>query len=147
MKFNIEESRDTDSFKNMPISYRVSLKIIKNTVVLKREYFRVGFNSGEQYDNFYFDNEWSGKQNEPLERCTFITKRIDDKKYLMEKEKDLIKLFYEKCTKSRDLLKNQLIQKTKNLNDSINNYNDILDYFEYTQRDKKLKKIKYKINE
>jgi len=145
MKLVIKETSDTQTFRGMPISYRVSLEINRDVVTLEREYFRVGFSDGEQYDKFYFDNEWCGRQGNPLHRCTFITKKIDDKKYLMKKEEELIKLFYKKCTKTKKDLEKKLIEKTKNLNDSINNYDDILNYFEYTQRGEKLKKLKKKM--
>lgn len=145
MKLEIKETIDTNSFRDMPISYRVSLVIDRNTVTLHREYFRVGFSDGEQYDDFYFDNEWCGRQGNPLHRCTFITKKIDDKKYLMEKEEEMIKLFYKKCTKTKLHLEKKLKETTKELNNSINNYDDILNYFEYTQRGEKLKKLKSKI--
>jgi hypothetical protein len=145
MKLIVKETNDTKAFRDMPISYRVSLEINRDIVTLEREYFRCGFNDGEQYDDFYFDNEWSGRQGRPLYRCTFITKRIDDKKYLMEKEQEMIKLFYDKCAKSKKNLQKELILKTKELNDNINNYDDILNYLEYTQRGKKLKKLKNKL--
>jgi hypothetical protein len=145
MKLEIKETNDTGTFRSMPISYRVSLGINRGAVILKREYFRAGFSDGEQFDDFYFDNEWCGRQSNPLNRCTFITRKIDDKKYLMEKETEMINLFYEKCAKSKKNLERELRKTTKELNDNINNFEDILNYFEYTQRGKKLKKLKSKI--
>lgn len=145
MKLVIKETSDTGTFRDMPISYRVSLEIDRNTVTLHREYFRVGFSDGEQYDDFYFDNEWCGRQGNPLHRCTFITKKVDDKKYLMEKEEEMIKIFYKKCTKTKIDLEKKLRKTTKELNDSINNYDDIINYFEYTQRGDKIKRIKERI--
>lgn len=147
MKLIIRETSDTKPFMDMPVSYRVSLKVDRGTVTLERQYFRCGFSDGEQYDDFYFDNEWCGRQGSPLYRCTFITKRIDDKKYLMEKENELIRLFYDRCEKSKKNLEKELKKKTKELNDNINNYGDILSHFEYTQRGKKLKRLKDKLRQ
>ena len=145
MKLITKETSDTQSFKGMPISYRVSLEVDRGTVTLHREYFRVGFSDGEQYDDFYFDNEWSGRQGNPISRCTFITKRIDDKEYLKQNENILIKGFYERCIKSRDLVKKRLATETKRLSDDINNYEDILNHFEYLNRGDKLKKLKNRL--
>ena len=79
MRIEIKETSDTKPFMSMPISYRVSISVNHGYITLHREYFRSGFSDGEAYDKFYFDNEWSGRQGNPISRCTFITKRIDDK--------------------------------------------------------------------
>lgn len=144
MKLEIVEKSNTKPFESMPITYRVSMRVNNGTVTLQREYFRCGFYDGEQYDDFYFDNE-GYHRGSPLCHCSFITKRIDDKVYLMKKEEEMIKLFYEKCVKSKKGLEKELRRTTKELNDNISNYEDIINYFEYTQRGDKLKKLKSKI--
>ena len=145
MKLKIEEKSDTSEFRRMPLCYRVSINVYHGEIVLCREYFRAGFTDGESYDKFYTDNEMSWKRGSSMSRCTFITKNIDDKKYLKRKENELIKIFLEKCGDNIEMLKKQLIEETKRKNRDINNYNDILNHFEYLKRGDKLRKIKDKL--
>ena len=147
MKVEIVEVSDTRDFMNMPISYRVEIKVYRDTITIKRQYFRVGFSDGEQYDDFYFDNDWCGRQSSPVSRCTFITKKIEDKKYLQQKENELIEKFYRKCIKSKELIKKELREVTKKLNDDLITYDNILNHFEYLNRGDKLKKLKNKLND
>jgi len=80
-----------------PLTYRVSLQISGyDDIVLTREYFYVGYNSGEKYDKFYFDDY---RDNGKLTRGSFITTNFDSD-YLVKKESELIKKFYKKLINS-----------------------------------------------
>jgi hypothetical protein len=145
MEVRIIEKEDRGLFMDMPLTYRVGIRVNRGYIELSREYFRTGFSDGEDFDKFYFDNEWCGRQGSPLYRCTFITRKLDDKEYLEKSENRLIEEFYKRCIKSRDLLERKLREQTRELTRDIKNYDDMVKHFSYIERGKKLKLIKKKI--
>lgn len=143
----IIEKDDSKPFMGMPLNYRVSIKFntsqSKYLLSLTREFFRAGFLSGEEFENFFWgiDNHDS---KEGINYASFISKKIKDKEYLMKMEQKLIKGFIERCDKSA--IKVEKIRKRENLRLSkkrdtyLNIVNNFGEYF----RDEKIKKIKKK---
>lgn len=149
----IEEDRskiDKGKWHGSPLTYRVSIEIsydvndVRNRLILKREYFYVGFNDGEVEDGFYFNNKVPWSRVIGVTRATFYTRKLDDKEYLIEKEKELIKLFYEELVKSEERYKEELKEKTEELNTAISIYQEYQtdEAFVKIIRKKKLKEIK-----
>lgn len=143
----IEEDRskiDKRKWHGSPLTYRVSIEISYNRLILKREYFYVGFNDGEVEDGFYFNNKVPWSSAIGVTRATFYTRKLDDKEYLIEKEKELIKLFYEELVKSEERYKEELKEKTEELNTAISIYQEYQtdEAFVKIIRKKKLKEIK-----
>lgn len=93
MELIIKEKSHLDSFINEPISYRISLNLYGDKIILTREYFKVGFRDGESWDKFYFDNNYSYNKTD-LTYATFITRKINNEEYLKKKEIELINRFY-----------------------------------------------------
>lgn len=139
MKLTIVERRD--EHWGYPLCYRVSLAVSHGEVVLTREFFHTGFHDGESFDNFYFNNENNWNEGNVLTYCTFLTKNVLDKEYHIKKELELIKLFHEKCGKSKAMLERNLINTTKRINRDIKDFEDIINHFEYINREDKLKKL------
>ena len=136
---------DKEAFLDQPLRYRFSISIEPHNhrIVLLREYFRAGFHAGEEDDEFYFDNEH--RDSDTHYRCSFMTQKINNKKYHKKKEIELINKFYDKCGESIKTLEKRLIDETKRVNENINMYNGILKKFEYIKREDKLKKLKKKL--
>jgi len=145
MELIIKEISDIDRFKNEPISYRVSISIgTDNNIILTREYFRVGFNDGESWNKFYFncDSYSYGKTN--LTRASFITRKIDDKQYLQNKELELINKFYDKLIETKNLTIKEFLETQKRINNKISLYDNMINFFDkYKRKDKILKIYQY----
>ena len=128
----IDKSETDKNFNTIstPLSYRVSIKIsygsndVNDRLQLKREYFYVGYNDGEVEDGFYFDNKTTWSNIIGVTRATFYTRKLDDKNYLIQKEKELIKLFYEELIKSEEGYKQELKEQTEDLNRAISLYQE-----------------------
>lgn len=150
MKLTIieEDKREKDRYFNSistPLTYRIDISLDYNDVdniILKREYFYVGYNSGEQPDHFYYDNEGNYGEKLPIRRATFITRNFNSI-YLKNKEKELIENFYQKLIESEQELQNQLEEKIKKYNKNIKLYKKYQssELFIKIQRKQKLKKL------
>ena len=142
MELIIKEKSDLDSFKDEPISYRISLNLYSDKIILTREYFRVGFRDGESWDKFYFDNNYSYNKTD-LTYATFITRKINNGEYLKKKEIELINRFYDKLFETKNNTIKELLRQQKRLNSKINMYDNTMKFLEkYKRKDKILKIIK-----
>ncbi len=141
MKLTIVETDDREEFQGRPLCYRVSLRVGHDEVTLTREFFRAGFHDGEEFNKFYFNNENNWNSKNTLTYCTFLTKNVSNKKYLAKKELELIKLFHERCGRSKAMLEKKLKDKIKKINQEINDYENIINHFEYINREDKLRKL------
>jgi len=151
MRFLIEEDLDknNDDWDSQPLRYRVSLSFYDN-IVLKREYFRVGFLAGEEDDKFYIDleiNKYSSPNQKSTTHISFITRNFD-KKYLQEKENELFRIAYKYILKSKKNWKKYIKEKIKEEKQEQKKLNVILNSNKFIklQREEKLEKIN-KINE
>ncbi len=146
MKLVIKEIKDNGNFHNEPLSYRVSLRLEKDTILLTREYFRIGFHFGESWDDFYFncDNNWDYSKTN-LSYATFMTRKLNDKTYLQNKELELINKFYDKLIKTKQLTVKELISEQKKLNNKINSYEKVINFLDKYKRKDKILKIINKI--
>lgn len=147
MKLVVKNIKDSDSgFRHEPLSYRVSLRLENNNIVLTREYFRVGFHDGEKWDGFYFDcdnNYGYGETN--LNYATFMTRKLDDKLYLQQKELELIDKFYDKLIITKNKTIKKLKSEQKRYEDKINNYDITINFLDkYKRKDKILKIVSKK---
>jgi hypothetical protein len=141
MKLVIKEIKDNGNFPNEPLSYRVSLRLEKDTILLTRQYFKVGIATGESWDDFYFncDNYYVTTN---LSYATFMTRKLDDKTYLQNKELELINKFYDKLIKTKQLTVKELISEQIRLNNKINSYGEVINFLDkYKRRDKIFKII------
>jgi len=148
MKFRIQEIdlREKDkswNSKSTPLTYRISIKLNDTEIVLAREYFYVGYNDGEDIDDFYFDNEFGNYEFGNFTRATFLTRNFDSE-YLKIKENELIKKFYKRLIKNEKYLKNELISKTEAIKHDIKLYQNYqnCDLFLKLKRKEKLNSIK-----
>lgn len=106
MKILIEESLNKNiDWIDKPLRYRMSLSFYDD-IVLKREYFKVGFLDGEENDKFHSHLEKSVKY------ISFITQNFDEK-YLQEKENELFKNAYEYILKSKKNWKKYITEQIK----------------------------------
>jgi hypothetical protein len=141
----IIEENDTANFTSMPILYRVSIHpnigSTKYPLIIKREFFRVGFRDGEMYDKYFFS------EGEGVDYASIITKRINDKDYLIEIEKILISKYIEECKNSVEFLDNLLRKETFRITQKRNEYLKISRELSNMDRNKKLKKVLSHINE
>lgn len=142
MELIIKEKSDLDSFKHEPTSYRISLELDNNRIILTREYFKVGFRDGESWDKFYFNNNYSYNITD-LTYATFITRKLDNEEYLKKKEIELINRFYDKLFETKNNTIKELLRQQKRLNSKINMYDNTIKFLEkYKRNDKILKIIK-----
>ena len=142
MELIIKEKSHLDSFINEPISYRISLNLYGDKIILTREYFKVGFRDGESWDKFYFDNNYSYNKTD-LTYATFITRKINNEEYLKKKEIELINRFYDKLFETKNNTIKELLRQQKRLNSKINMYDNTMKFLEkYKRKDKILKIIK-----
>ena len=152
MQFTIveEDKRiDLDSdywSKTCPLTYRISIKLNKDEITLKREYFYTGYNDGEIEDGFYFDNEVPWRNHNAslgISRATFFTRNFNPD-YLKQKEDELINIFYDKLLKSERNLKKDLEDEIKEHNEQIEFYKKCQNSgpFIKIQRKNKLKNLK-----
>ena len=145
MKYKIIEidRRDAITLGHMPLTYRIEIKITsdKDYIELKREYFNVGYDNNEYLDNMYFNNSLDIYTN--ILKATFITRNFD-KKYLEQKEKELIAYFYDEISNHQNIL-------ILHINDQINIMNKKIKKLEETKkcdiflkifRENKLKSLK-----
>lgn len=146
MKIKIIEdlNKNNDSsfrYESTPLSYRVSLTLCNNDLILKREYFCVGFLSGEGYGKYYYNCDDTWTNNLPLTYASFITKEIDNDKLKMEAELTLIKTFQHKSieckTKELKRISNEIIKS----NNMIKRYDNIYNYLDNYERKMKINKI------
>jgi hypothetical protein len=124
MKFRIEEEdrRESDIyFKSSvtPLTYRIEIKIEDDEIILKREYFYVGYSDGEHPESFYFDNEVGWRRDHYLGKASYLT-RIFDPQHIQEKEDELIKMFYEKTFKNIEKINKRKKDAIKNFDNEIN---------------------------
>jgi len=140
MKYRIIEIDRSDSDKSLksfatPLTYRISITLENNEVVLMREYFYVGYNDGEKIDDFYYDDNH-------ISRITFLTRNFDDD-YLKEKEKEVIKIFYYKLIESEKSVKQEKINTNIHFDNKIKRYQKFqkCGLFTKLKRKEKLKKI------
>lgn len=121
MKYRIVEIDKSEEDKNnfctdaTPLTYRVSISLENNEIILQREFFYVGYNSGEQIDDFYINDITH------VIRMTYLTRNFD-KKHLEEKEKMLIKKFYYELINTEKELKKELKESVKYFNKKIKRY-------------------------
>ena len=124
--------------KNEPTNYRVSIKFKwkTETILITREYFKVGFRDGEHWDGIFVDARLG------IDTASIITRKISDKEYLRKIEEKLIKRFYDECLKSIENVNLELKKKIKHLNWQRKNYEGMTDTLSKSFRSQKLKKIK-----
>ena len=136
-----EKDKHWDS-QATPLTYRVSIELDENLIILKREYFYVGYNDGELINGFYFDNEVGWSNSPTINRATFLTRNFD-LNFLKQKEDELIKKFYKRLIKSEINLKNKLKSTVEKLNEEIKEYQEYQknELFVKLIRKNKLKKI------
>ena len=146
MKYKIvEKLEEPEPYNNMPRSYRIEIEIHREEICLTREIFRISFRDGEDWDNFYFDNEMSWRKNYDaigLSRATFITQNFNPQ-YLEEKEQELLKEVFRRLQKSEMGYKVELKRKNKELLDIIEFYKECQNIGPFLKfnRKQKVKKI------
>jgi len=115
---NIDKSESDKFFfesDSTPLTYRISLSLENNEIVLRREYFYVVYKDGEQLDNNYFiDNVY-------VTYASFITRNFDED-YLIKKERKLIKVFYNKLKESEVRLNKEKVDTNRYLDNKIKRY-------------------------
>lgn len=148
MKLKIHEIPD-DFFDddNTSVSYRIRITMTKNSLILTRQYFQYGFTDGEHWDGIYYDKETIGYNKNVTKMASFITRNIDDKKYLADSELKLIKSFYKKRLDDINTYKGYLASVTRNINNDIIDCNDTLKSLDSYMRLDKIIKIKEAIEE
>lgn len=146
MKLIIEENNfDKEDLKNSsyfdkpstPLTYRVSIRLNEDHILLKREYFFVGYLSGESPDEFYFNDEdnWYSSY---ITYTSFITRNFDTK-YLKDKENELINKFFDKLNITKEKIKEDKKEKIEYFNNRIKFYNECLDNDVFIKLKRKLK--------
>jgi hypothetical protein len=149
MKFEIIDDINLDNVIKIneyftPLIYRISIKLGEDTIILKREYFYVGYLTGEQADEFYFNdsNIWDHNY---LNYATFTTKNFDTE-YLKEKETELINKFFEKLNYTTKKLKQDKEEKMLYFDEKIKLYKEYsnCELFLKLNRNEKLNKINEK---
>jgi hypothetical protein len=138
-----EDCRKNDSFKHEKLSYRVSIGFDDRNkeIIIKREYFRVGFHDGEKWDDFYFDFEVGWRDMLGVCNASIMTRKINDKQYLIDIEKKLIKKYFEKCHVSINNIDNELKKQIKSLNRRRKNYESIIETLDKTFRKEKINSL------
>jgi hypothetical protein len=125
MKYQIVEIDDREKYStppsSSPLTYRIALKLEDLFITVKREYFYYGYNTGENIDGFYFDNEVAWTDSNTITRATFLTRNFDPK-YLKQKEKELIELFYSKLVKSEEHIEKKFIEDTIKYKKNLKKY-------------------------
>lgn len=124
---------------NPPLTYRVSISLENNKIVLLREYFYVGYNDGEKFDDFYMDSSYM------FTRMSYLTRDFN-KDYLKKVEKELIDKFYFELLNQEVKLNEELKNETEKFNRNIAWYKkyENCDLFIKTKRRSKLKEINKK---
>ena len=120
-----KDCRKSNAFLNMPLSYRVSIEYDKSTeeIIITRQFYRVGFRDGEEWDKIFLDYEMKLKDMLGVQYSSIMTKNLDEN-YHKEIEKKLIKTYYDNCFKSINNVDKEIKQKIKSLNSQKENYID-----------------------
>ena len=157
MKIKIVERLDRTPYYNRmsestPLSYRVSLKLERiNTnihiIYLTREYFVHGYIDGEGHNKYYFNNRKVYYEGGSLHYASFITRDIDNEELKQEAEEILLREFQKECLVHKNLIKKKLDEEIKEVNDNINLYENLYNFFDGYKRSEKIKKILNRINE
>jgi hypothetical protein len=137
-----DESADYWS-NQLPLGYRVSIRLDQKKVILKREYFYAGYHDGEIEDDFYFDNEVPWRISQIAIYSGSIFTRNFDTNYLKMIEDELIHKFYEKIIETQKNYKTFLKEKKKEIKKDIKKYKqyETADLFQKIIRKKKLEQI------
>ena len=149
MEIKIVEKLNNDNDKHFdsratPLSYRVSLQIWRNIITLKREYFRVGFGTGEGHNKYAFNNQHN--KHEQLRYASFITRDIDNNDLKNKAELKLLKKFQKEILLSKDRVQKEIKKDITRANNNIKRYDKISDFLDKYNRIEKIRKIKEKIN-
>lgn len=144
MKFRIEEIDDTQKDKHFssdvtPLTYRISLRINNDEIVLRREYFYVGYRVGEKVEDFYFNNtSW----NNNIIYASFLTRNFDSN-HLQQKEKEFIEKFHHQLIESEKNIEEDFKKTEKIYQQDIKNYQNYqkCNIFNNIKRKVKLSKI------
>lgn len=144
MKIKIIENLDKNndlSFDsiNTPLTYRVSLSYDKDTIIIKREYFRVGYHDGEGINKYFYNNNKCGyTDNDQLTYASFITRDLNNEKLKKESEQRLVKGFMKECLKCEDLIKSKLQKEIVSSKSKLQKYNNIYTFLdkEFNRREK-----------
>ena len=130
------------SYKDIPWRYRVTLSIVGDDILMKKETFKTGFVSGEHDDEIFIGNH--NNNNDPdILYISIMTKNIGDEKYLKSFEKLLIDKYVKECQRIIPELNDKLQQQIKHTNNRINELNKTLKFLSNFDRREKIKKINY----
>jgi len=121
---------------NEPLSYRLRLELHEDELVLKKQYFKWGFNDNEQWDkwwicNSFFDLTW----------VSIITKKFDDTKYMKELETKIFEIFYDESVKMTEEIKKDILTHTKRMNKKLIYQKEITKFADTFNRRRKLENI------
>lgn len=137
-------NKNNDSYfnsKTTPLSYRVSLNLHKNVLVLKREYFCVGYTGSEGHGRYYYNCDEKWTNNIPLTYASFITRDIDNEKLKTEAEINLIKTFQSKSIECKNKELKRISDEIIKSNKIVKQYDDIYNYLDNYERKIKINKL------
>jgi hypothetical protein len=149
MEIKIVEKLDKDNDKHFdsratPLSYRVSLQVRKNIIILKREYFRVGFGPGEGHNRYSFNSHQNSYAQ--LTYASFITRDVDNDDLKNKSELKLLKKFQKEALLSKSKVQKEIKRDILLANNNIKKYDEIFNFLDKYNRIEKIKKIKEIIN-
>ena len=119
-----------------PLSYRLRLEIHDSVLVLKKEYFKRGFNDNEQWDKWWI---YSGNFN--LVWVSIITRKFEDTKYMKELETKIFEIFYDESVKITDEIKKDILTYTNRMNNKLVYQKEITKFTDKFNRRRKLENI------
>ena len=119
-----------------PLSYRLRLEIHDSVLVLKKEYFKRGFNDNEQWDKWWI---YSGNFN--LVWVSIITRKFEDTKYMKELETKIFEIFYDESVKITDEIKKDILTYTNRMNNKLVYQKEITKFTDKFNRRIKLENI------
>lgn len=138
MKFNIieEECKELVNINSQPLSFRLKLKIEGGDLILLKQYFRSGFYSGENWDNFNVV-----KMENSLCWVSIITRNFDID-YLNSLEKKIFKKFKKESEILSNKLREDLENNIKYMNKCIIKQDNVTDFVTSFDRIRKITKLK-----
>ncbi len=124
------ETRDT------PMSYRLRLYLLGDELILKKQYFKWGFNDSEQWDEW-----WISTGSFDLNWVSIITRKFDDTKYMKELETKIFEIFYDESVKMTEEIKKDILSRTKIMNEKLKCQKEVTIFADTFNRRRKLENI------
>lgn len=128
---NIE---DDGNFYNEPLTYRLTIEEDNGNILIIREYFRVGYKTGEKIDEFFRDNFLM----HPM--VSIITRKFNEK-YLNDLENKIYDVYISYLTEINNNLNNNKQKYMNEIDRKISKNNNILEYISSKNRKEKIIKI------